>query len=191
MRYSQIAQDLNAHEKSKSTVIDIFAGAGGNTIAFALSGRWESVIGIERDAATLACAQNNAVVYGVEDYITWIHGDSFEYLQLLKENPDKLAKEIRPTLDNTIIFASPPWGGPGYRTDEIFDLRTMEPYNLEKLHSAVSFLDHALYLPRTSDLRQLAACGPGDEKMDVVQYCMQGASKALVAYIPGQKLPIK
>jgi trimethylguanosine synthase len=84
----------------------------------------------------------------------------------------------------TVIFASPPWGGPGYSTDKIFNLATMQPYSLKQIHNLCRLMDSALFLPRTSDLRQIAKLAPGGEKIEVVQYCMEGASKALVAYIP-------
>ena len=165
----------------------MFAGAGGNTIAFALSERWERVIAIEKDAATLACAQYNAEVYGVEPgVITWIHGDSFEYLETLKNRPEELHPDLRTDLGSTMVFASPPWGGPGYRTDKVFDLHTMQPYSLDQLHAACDPMEHALYLPRTSDIRQIAKLAPKGQKLEVVQYCMEGASKALVAYIPAK-----
>lgn len=71
--------------------------------------------------------------------------------------------------------------GPGYRFDSVFDLSTMQPYNLnDLLDLLLSFTeDVILYLPRTSDLRQLAARAQGgkDEKMTVMHYCMEGASK--------------
>lgn len=176
----------------KTILVDMFAGAGGNTIAFALSERWSRIIAIEKDTATLACAQHNAEVYGVEPgAITWIHGDSFAYLKLLNETPDQLHPELRPALDSTVVFASPPWGGPGYRTDEVFDLHTMQPYGLVDLHTACGPMDHALYLPRTSDIRQIAKLAQGDEKIEVVQYCMEGASKAMVVFIPGKALDNK
>lgn len=164
----------------------MFAGVGGNAIAFASTSHWDRIIAIERDAATLACAQNNAEVYGLEaTAITWIHGDSFEYLKTLFDNPQALHPDIRVDLDATYLFASPPWGGPGYRSDDIFNLYQMQPYNLDKLHWSYNPLDHALFLPRTSDIRQIAKLVPNGEKVDIVQYCMEGASKALVAYIPG------
>ena len=50
------------------------------------------------------------------------------------------------------------WGGPGYATADIFDLSRMEPYSLHTLHAACHGLPHALYLPRTSDLRRLLPC---------------------------------
>lgn len=177
--------------EDKRTVIDMFAGVGGNAISLAMAmeedgvtPRFDKVIGLEIDAATLACAQNNAAVYGVADRITWVLGDNFTYMELLLNAPDRLSEDIRVDVATTAVFASPPWGGPGYRTDEIFDLCTMEPYSLAQLHGAYKVMDHALYLPRTSDLRQIAALVPDGFKIDVVQYCVQGASKAMVAYIP-------
>lgn len=164
----------------------MFCGAGGNTISFALSERWDRVISIEKDAATLACAQNNAEIYGVDpSSITWVHGDSFEYLDKLFNRPEELHEDLRTDLDATMLFASPPWGGPGYSTDAIFDLNSMQPYNISQLHGAYKRLDHLLFLPRTSDVRQLAKLAPPGEKIELVQYCMEGASKALGAYIPG------
>lgn len=122
----------------------------------------------------LACAQQNASVYGVSDKIIWMHDDCFSYLP---ENPSV-------NLLETVVFASPPWGGPGYSTDEIFNLDTMQPYGLMSLHGLCGLMDMALYLPRTSDLRQIARLAPEGRKIEVVQYCMEGASKALVAYVP-------
>jgi trimethylguanosine synthase len=173
--------------ESKTILIDMFAGAGGNTIAFALSERWERIIAIEKDISTLACAQHNADVYEVEsDIITWVHGDSFEFLDRLRNRPEELHPDLRIDMDTTVVFASPPWGGPGYSTDEVFDLRTMQPYSLKQLHEIAGPMDHVLYLPRTSDIRQIAKLAPEDRKIEVVQYCMEGASKAMVAYMPGR-----
>lgn len=77
--------------------------------------------------------------------------------------------------------------GPGYRSDKVFDLRTMEPYSLETLYKEYSaFSPHiALYLPRTSDVRQLAKYAPDDRKVTVMHYCMEGASKALCIFYGG------
>jgi trimethylguanosine synthase len=77
--------------------------------------------------------------------------------------------------------------GPGYRSDEVFNLRTMEPYSLSFLYKEFStFSEHiVLYLPRTSDLRQLAKIVEDGKKADVVHYCMDGASKALCIYYGG------
>lgn len=173
---SHVAADLGTiASSSKTVVIDIFAGVGGNAIAFALSNRWSQVIAVEKDPSTIACGQHNAAIYGVAHRITWVNEDCFLYLKANASSIDQL---------NTIIFASPPWGGPGYTSDEIFNLSTMAPYSLKQIHDACIGMDSALFLPRTSDLRQISKLAPEGKKIDVIQYCMEGASKALVAYIP-------
>ena len=60
----------------------------------------------------------------------------------------------------------------------------MQPYSIAKLYTAFSGLTKnvVLYLPRTSDLRQLAKQAKKDEKLEVTHYCMHGASKALCVY---------
>ncbi len=70
--------------------------------------------------------------------------------------------------------------GQGYRSDPVFDLSKMQPYTLNKLLDLLLGLtdDVVLYLPRTSDLRQLAARVKGDgARITVIHYCMEGASK--------------
>lgn len=55
----------------------------------------------------------------------------------------------------------------------------MQPYSIHDLLNAFRDLtsEVILYLPRTSDLRQLAARVQEDEKVTVIHYCMEGASK--------------
>ncbi|PHH58919.1 hypothetical protein CDD81_4149 [Ophiocordyceps australis] len=184
----QIAQDMKNSDPSKRFLIDTFAGAGGNVIAFALSGRWERVIAIERDPNTLACAQHNARLYGVDDsMISWVLGDSFHYIDVLVNNPAQLHSNLRVDVNATVVFSSPPWGGPSYQLDKIFDLNRMEPYGLGQLHKAYKRLDHAIYLPRTSDIRQIADLIPDTQRIRVVQYCIMRASKAMVVYFPAQE----
>ncbi|KIN04826.1 hypothetical protein OIDMADRAFT_116016 [Oidiodendron maius Zn] len=173
---NQIAKDLAAiSDPSRTVIIDLFGGVGGNSIAFALSNRWVQVIAIEKDPSVIACGQHNAAIYGASEYITWINDDCFSYLASNSSSIDP---------SKTVVFASPPWGGPGYTSDEVFNLNTMYPYSLKTIHDPCRHMDSALYLPRTSDLRQLAKLPPAGKKVEVVQYCMEGASKALVAYIP-------
>ncbi|KAL1998594.1 hypothetical protein VTN02DRAFT_5923 [Thermoascus thermophilus] len=164
----------------RSILVDAFAGAGGNTIAFARSGRWKRVYAIEKDPAVLRCAKHNAEVYGVGNKITWFEGDCFEILK----------NQLKDLAPYSVIFASPPWGGPGYRSDEVFSLRHMEPYPLRKLYAEFSaFTEHmVLYLPRTSDVRQLAKLVKEGRKATVMHYCMEGASKALCIYYGGFNL---
>lgn len=60
----------------------------------------------------------------------------------------------------------------------------MQPYSLERLYSSFSAAtsEVALYLPRTSDLRQLTKYAKSGEQLRVTHYCMRGASKALCVY---------
>lgn len=90
-----------AAPKDKTVLVDAFAGAGGNTIAFALSGRWDRIFAIEKDPQVLQCAKHNAKLYGVEKKIWWIEGDCFD---VLKQRLKSIGKDA-------VIFASPPWGG--------------------------------------------------------------------------------
>ncbi|KAJ6171327.1 RNA methylase family protein [Penicillium chermesinum] len=177
----QIAiQIAEACPTGRSILVDAFAGAGGNTIAFAKTGHWKRVYAIEKDSATLQCAKHNAKIYGVANKITWFEGDCFEILR-------NVLKDLSPY---SVIFASPPWGGPGYRSDEVFNLSTMEPYSLDKIYKEYSlFTEHmALYLPRSSDVRQLAKYVPDGQKATVMHYSMGGASKALCVFYGGFKL---
>ena len=109
----KIAQDIAAAAPAdKSIIIDPFCGVGGNTIAFALSGRWKRVYAIEKDKATLECAKNNARIYGVADQITWFCGDCFEILGLVEDTAENAVWELQLIIRmHGVIFASPPWGG--------------------------------------------------------------------------------
>lgn len=59
----------------------------------------------------------------------------------------------------------------------------MQPYGLQDLLGLRELTnDLVLYLPRSSDVRQIAAARDGQDKVAVTHYCMAGASKALCAY---------
>ena len=79
-----------------------------------------------------------------------------------------------------LIFA-----GTEYSADDVFDLSKMEPYNFHKLYTEFSRCskDMILYLPRTSDLNQVARYAPEGKKIEVAHYAMLGASKVRKALI--------
>jgi trimethylguanosine synthase len=60
----------------------------------------------------------------------------------------------------------------------------MEPYSLKFMYQEYSVLSKhiVLYLPRTSDLKQLAKIVDDGKKIHVKHYCIEGSSKALCAY---------
>ncbi|KAL8825129.1 MAG: hypothetical protein Q9191_004597 [Dirinaria sp. TL-2023a] len=164
----KIAQHVSeAASAKKAVLIDCFAGVGGNTIAFARSDRWTRVYAIEKNPHALACAKHNARLYGVHNKISWYLGDCF----------DIISGQLRDLHQYAVLFASPPWGGR-------LGVNQM-PYNLSELLEP--FRKHsdsvALYLPRTSDLKQLARQPTTVGKTTVIHYCIEGASKALCAYI--------
>ncbi|KAF2752247.1 S-adenosyl-L-methionine-dependent methyltransferase [Sporormia fimetaria CBS 119925] len=169
-----------AVSEEKDVIIDAFAGVGGNAIAFAREGRWKQIFAIEKDPATMKCAKHNAKIYGVEDKITWITGDCFDVLE-----------ERFRDMGNTVVFASPPWGGSEYSDVGVFDLEKMQPYNLETLFKAFTRISNnlVLYLPRTSDLNQIAKYAPLGKKLEVTHYCIKGASKALCVYFGDYNFP--
>ncbi|KAI4093276.1 MAG: hypothetical protein LQ344_002986 [Seirophora lacunosa] len=164
----------SAAQASKAILIDCFAGVGGNAIAFARSGRWKRVYAIEKDEAVILCGKHNAKVYGVDQKISWFHGDCFD---ILKNDLSTLGPY-------SIIFASPPWGGPGYRTNRVFNLTEMQPYSLNQLLESFRQLTQeiVLFLPRTSDLCQLAKQNVTQAKIHAIHYCMEGASKGMSVY---------
>lgn len=99
---SKIAAHMGeAAPDGRSILIDAFAGAGGNSIAFALTGKWKRVYAIEKNPAVLQCAKHNAKIYGVDKKITWFEGDCFEILK----------NQLKDLAPYSVIFASPPWGG--------------------------------------------------------------------------------
>lgn len=173
------------------TVIDAFCGVGGNTIQFALSASCKRVIAIDTNPTAILCAKHNAHIYGVLDKIEFIVGDFFELVN---------AKES--ILKADAVFLSPPWGGPTYRNDKIFDLDTMLPYSAYVHPPCVrpsnwsvtntgqrSFIftqaskiskNIALYIPRTSNLNQVAELVPEGQKIQAVHYCVQKRSKVFL-----------
>jgi trimethylguanosine synthase len=100
---------------SSATLLDLFSGAGGNTISFALSGHFDRVIGVENNASTLFCARHNAQIYGIGEgngrgKVDWVHGDVFDALEkMIMERRAKTESERQ--REQIIAFASPPWGG--------------------------------------------------------------------------------
>ncbi|KAH8724551.1 RNA cap guanine-N2 methyltransferase-domain-containing protein [Phaeosphaeriaceae sp. PMI808] len=181
-----IANKIAAHiaesaPKEKNVIVDVFGGVGGNAIALARSGRWERVFAIEKDPKTMKCAKHNAEIYGVSGKIVWLAGDCFEVIHRFTGNK------------NVVIFASPPWGGTTYGEDDVFDLAKMEPYNLEKLYT--SFMKYSselvLYLPRNSDLNQVARYTKDGKQLEVAHYAIKGASKALCVYFGDFKFDIE
>jgi predicted RNA methylase len=95
-RYSLTPESLAlklGKQAAGRSVVDLGAGAGGNSIGFARAGC--RVVAVEQDAARLVMARHNARCYGVEGQIRFVHGDGIALL---------------PTLKADLLFLDPPWG---------------------------------------------------------------------------------
>mgnify|MGYP000216277699 CR=1 FL=1 len=93
-------------------------------------------------------------IYGVEDRIEFIVGDYFE-----------VVKYIRPD----VIFLSPPWGGPEYLNQEIFDLSKMGNLDGDRIFkNAFDRTENVAYfVPRNTDTAQLAKLAGPEGRVEV------------------------
>ncbi|KAI9227809.1 MAG: RNA cap guanine-N2 methyltransferase-domain-containing protein [Piptocephalis tieghemiana] len=156
-----------AQRCQSNIVIDAFCGVGGNAIQFALV--CERVIAIDIDPVRLACAKHNAKIYGVADRIEFIQGD---FMQLA------------PHLHGDAVFLSPPWGGPEYLASDTYDIQSMIPMNgVALFHLAKTITSEiAYFLPRNTNISQLAALAGPDGVCEVEQAHMHGKTKCITAY---------
>ncbi|KAL0143620.1 RNA cap guanine-N2 methyltransferase-domain-containing protein [Mucor lusitanicus] len=148
-------------------IIDAFCGCGGNSIQFALT--CERVIAIDLDPVKLHCARENAKIYGVADRIEFILGDFFD---------------LAPNLKADCVFLSPPWGGPAYMAEDVYDLKSMIPGDGMNIHKIASSItpNVAFFVPRNTDPQQLAQlAGPGNT-CEIELNSLNGKIKALTAY---------
>lgn len=111
----KIARQIATRFKGKTVVADFFSGPGGNCIQFALNG--SIVIGIENSAERIEMALNNADVYGVRHLMEFIHGDVFEIVPKLRKKACAIEA----------VFMSPPWGGPEYLSQDVYDVSRFKP----------------------------------------------------------------
>ncbi|KTD46627.1 23S rRNA (uracil-C(5))-methyltransferase RlmCD [Legionella rubrilucens] len=102
-------------------VLDGFCGVGGAAIALARLGK--KVIAVELDAHRLNMARHNARIYGVDEAITFVHGDFFEVARQYSADA---------------LLVDPPWGWPRYRPVDRFLLEHFEPHGKKVLDFALS-----------------------------------------------------
>uniref|UniRef100_A0A182PK87 Trimethylguanosine synthase n=1 Tax=Anopheles epiroticus TaxID=199890 RepID=A0A182PK87_9DIPT len=169
--FSVTPEKVAAHtaERCRSDlIIDAFCGCGGNTIQFAFT--CQKVIAIDIDPRKIEMAKHNAAVYGVADRIEFIVGD---FIQLA----DRLQADV--------VFLSPPWGGPGYLKDEVYDLeQSLLPVPATQLMEAAQRVSKniALYLPRNSNTQQLTMLAGPNGAVEIEQNFLDRKLIALTAY---------
>ena len=99
-----------AHTIKWEIILDAFGCLWGSAIGFARVGK--KVICVELDKNRLEMARNNARVYGVEEQITFIHGDIFDVL---------------PELTFDTVYFDPPWWGTDYVDKKEFVFSDFSP----------------------------------------------------------------
>lgn len=158
-----------------SVILDLFCGGGGNSVQFAKY--FDKVICIDINPVNLKCTEHNTGVYGknrqrkLELYrCNWSYSTEYYLNNNYKNDKDieeETIKEIKTTVsvfENLIeskidiAFASPPWGGPDYSAEEVFDLqKSLYPLSLEELLKGLFKISNnvILFLPRNSDINQI------------------------------------
>ncbi|XP_050081381.1 trimethylguanosine synthase [Anopheles maculipalpis] len=169
--FSVTPEKVAAHtaERCRSDlIVDAFCGCGGNTIQFAFS--CQKVIAIDIDPRKIEMAKHNATVYGVADRIEFIVGD---FMQLA----DRLRADV--------VYLSPPWGGPGYLKEDVYDLeQSLLPVPATQLMQAAQRVSKnvALYLPRNSNTQQLTMLAGPNGAVEIEQNFLDRKLIALTAY---------
>ena len=88
------------------------------------------------------------------------------------------------TREELVVFASPPWGGPSYVESEIWDLGTAEPSIFDIVQHARTITNQiCLFLPRTSNLEQIANLAECGERVGVDYMFANGYCKGMCVYL--------
>ncbi|VDK84268.1 unnamed protein product [Dibothriocephalus latus] len=182
----RMALMLNSPSESP-TIVDLFAGVGGNSIQFALMGF--KVIAVDINPEMLRLASANAKVYDVEEKIQFVQSDVFDWL-------DGVAPSASSTPAFDAAFASPPWGGPAYNSRRAFDLSSLtfdgQHRDLWSLTQRLMRLTHngpvGLFLPRNANIIQLfdlcrqTICPDCSFNVEVELSLIHGKAKGLTVY---------
>jgi len=162
-----IAKHIASRCKS-NIVVDAFCGVGGNAIQFATT--CNRVIAIDIDPKKIELARHNARVYGVQEKIEFILGDFFQ---------------VVPRIKGDVIFMDPPWGGPQYHDQEVFDLQlmggSMDGYKVFQTARLVT--DNIVYaLPKNTNVSQISSLVEPGGRLEIEQNVLNGKVKTLTCY---------
>lgn len=158
----------NLYKYDSITVIDCFAGCGGNAIQFAKY--FDHVIAIDIDFVKLRYLKHNAKIYKVDNKIECIQGDCRKILPLFNK------------VD--IIFIAPPWGGPDYNEKEICDMSNLGGISIKDLFEISLKITNKVILccPRNCDPEQVARFGGVDMKCEIEEAIIKDKCKMITAY---------
>ncbi|GLU21927.1 hypothetical protein SLE2022_380370 [Rubroshorea leprosula] len=171
--YSVIPEEIaigHAERCGGGLVIDCFSGVGGNAIQFARLCQF--VVAIDIDPRKVVMAFNNASIYGVEDYIDFIIGDFFQ---------------LAPYLKGDVVFVSPPWGGPSYKTIQSFAMDLLKPKDGYSIFQAAQRItpNVIMFLPRNVNLNQveeLSWLSSPPLMLEIEENYLEGYFKGITVY---------
>ena len=128
------------------------------------------MIAIDIDPVKIQMARNNARIYGVEDRIEFIVGDSMTIIPKL--------------VSADVIFLSPPWGGPDYVFTEEYNLKDDIPLDgFEIFNKCLEVTDNVAYfVPRQTNTDQLISLAGEEGFVEIEQNVLNGRIKAITAY---------
>jgi trimethylguanosine synthase len=158
-------------------VLDAFAGVGGMSIALARVGK--RVIAVDTNINRLTRAKQNAVIYGVESHINFIHGDVCEVSRHMQYDS---------------MYIDPPWGGPSYMRRPEFSFLDFEIDGGHKVQDLLQRallrdLNVAMSLPLNFDIQQFNSLiqelnrqGERDRAITFKWHNAESAARFLTAY---------
>ncbi|KAK8809841.1 hypothetical protein WA158_000784 [Blastocystis sp. Blastoise] len=161
---------LIAQKVSCPTVIDCFAGIGGNSIQLART--CFKVFSVDIDIHKLHYLQHNASLYNVNNNIECIHMDSIQLLQIC-------------TIPCDVIILAPPWGGPEYGKQDNYSLNNL-PLSIsgkELFYLARKHTKNIVYLlPRNINKEECIQLADSNECVEIKDYCIDGIVKMTVVF---------
>jgi trimethylguanosine synthase len=144
----------------------------------------------------LAIARHNATIYGVADRIEFILCDYVSFAHSLLSLPESQQRRI------DAVFLSPPWGGPSYISgppaggpdadlgdtqSSVYKLENLTPLPGAELFALSHKISRnvAMFLPRNTDVGELASLTPPGENVEIEEEWMGSKLKALTCYFGG------
>lgn len=156
-----VAKHHASRFKNFDIIVDGFCGVGGNAIQFASAGLRGTctittqlaiivfcflVIAVDIDPQKIQRARHNSSIYGVADKIEFIVGDFIS---------------LAGTLRADAVFLSPPWGGPSYLKQQIYELdEALQPVPFTELMNCAKKISNniGIFLPRNSNTHTVNYC---------------------------------
>lgn len=179
------------------------------SLATLLFSRPSSVIALDTSPTRLALARHNALQYGVADRIEFILCDFVSFAKSLSSNSSS-SSSSKPLNGIDVVFLSPPWGGISYLTfgtpsstptiENVDDpmntpspaappypLSAIQPLHGKELFELARTItdDVAYYLPRNTDLEEVAGLCREGERVEVEEEWMGSKLKALTCLYGG------